>query len=178
MGSIADDFVRERAAFRQTLVELGPDAPTACGDWTTTDLAAHVAAGEVNGGIATAPFRWMVNRGIRIDGMSRVNVGATKAFRRRGFDWALRRLAKPPPRAHRLRGVVTVSLLEVWAHHEDVLMANGLRCESGIDLTPVVETLTRYQRKFVGDEPLPDSLEDRARVLSGRAMGGDRRLSI
>ena len=178
MTSVADDFVRERAALRQTLLALGPDAPTACGDWTTTDLAAHVAAGEINGGIATAPFRWMVHRGIRIDRMSRVNVGATKAFRRRGFDWAMRRLAKPPPRAHVVSGVVDVSLLEVWAHHEDVLLANGLQCDSGVDLGPVVEMLRRYQRRYIGDIALPAAIEEQARFLAGRVEVNGVRLHV
>jgi uncharacterized protein (TIGR03083 family) len=166
---VADDFVRERAALRATLLEVGPDAPTTCGDWTATDLAVHVAIGELRGGWPTAPFRMLVNRGIRIDRVSSVNTGALKAYRRRrGFDWAIERLGRRPPRAHLLKRVVTVSLLEVWAHHEDVLLANGLSCTSGIDLAPVVDMLRRYQRKHLDGVALPSSLDDQARVLSGR----------
>src|SRR3954451_19456405 len=32
----------ERAALADALAELGPDAPTLCGGWTTKDMAAHV----------------------------------------------------------------------------------------------------------------------------------------
>jgi uncharacterized protein (TIGR03085 family) len=34
----------ERAALADLLDELGPDAPTLCGDWNTADLAAHLVA--------------------------------------------------------------------------------------------------------------------------------------
>jgi uncharacterized protein (TIGR03085 family) len=36
----------ERAALADLLDELGPDAPTLCGDWTTRDLAAHLTVRE------------------------------------------------------------------------------------------------------------------------------------
>jgi len=36
----------ERAALCDLLVEVGPDAPTLCGDWTTRDLAAHLVMRE------------------------------------------------------------------------------------------------------------------------------------
>ena len=165
---IADDFVREREALRRTLNELGPDAPTLIDGWTTTDLAVHIAVGEVNGGWATTPFRMLVNRGVRIDRASSLNAGALRVYRRRGFDWAMRRLARKPPRAHMLGPVVPVSLLEVWAHHEDVLRANGMTCDSGIDLQPVIDLLKRYQRKSLAGVDLTGSPADVARRLSGR----------
>ena len=37
---------RERAALCDLFAELGPDQPTLCGDWTTRDLAAHLAVRE------------------------------------------------------------------------------------------------------------------------------------
>ncbi len=37
---------RERAALCDLFVELGPDQPTLCGDWTTRDLAAHLVVRE------------------------------------------------------------------------------------------------------------------------------------
>src|SRR5690348_1973310 len=36
----------ERHALSATLRSAGPDAPTLCGDWTTKDLAAHLALRE------------------------------------------------------------------------------------------------------------------------------------
>ncbi len=37
---------RERAALCDLFLELGPDEPTLCGDWTTRDLAAHLVVRE------------------------------------------------------------------------------------------------------------------------------------
>lgn len=37
---------RERAALSDLFTEVGPDAPTLCGDWTTRDLAAHLVVRE------------------------------------------------------------------------------------------------------------------------------------
>ena len=36
----------ERLALADLLDEIGPDAPTLCGDWTTRDLAAHLVVRE------------------------------------------------------------------------------------------------------------------------------------
>lgn len=36
----------ERLALAGLLAEIGPDAPTLCGDWTTRDLAAHLVVRE------------------------------------------------------------------------------------------------------------------------------------
>lgn len=36
----------ERAALCDLFVDVGPDAPTLCGDWTTRDLAAHLVMRE------------------------------------------------------------------------------------------------------------------------------------
>ena len=36
----------ERAALCDLFIEVGPDAPTLCGDWTTRDLAAHLVMRE------------------------------------------------------------------------------------------------------------------------------------
>lgn len=37
---------RERAELCDLFVEVGPDSPTLCGDWTTRDLAAHLVVRE------------------------------------------------------------------------------------------------------------------------------------
>jgi uncharacterized protein (TIGR03085 family) len=37
---------QERAALCDLFTEVGPDAPTLCGDWTTRDLAAHLVVRE------------------------------------------------------------------------------------------------------------------------------------
>jgi uncharacterized protein (TIGR03083 family) len=162
VGPVQEDFVREREAFRATLDQLGPDAPTACGSWTTADVAVHVVTGEVAGALPNAPFRLLVGWGVRLDWMAPVNMWAFRRYRRRhGFDWAMRRLGHDPPRLQRHRAVAPVSLLEVWAHHDDVLAANDVgSCDSGVDLGPVLRVLTRYQRRFLHG----------VRVTSGEAV--------
>lgn len=68
--------------------------------------------------------------------------------RRHGFDWALDRLDRDPPRAHRIGRVGAVSLLEVWAHHEDArLRAVPPRPARSPSLGAVVPILVRYQRR-------------------------------
>jgi hypothetical protein len=40
------DIALERAALTKSLIAVGPAAPTACGDWTALDLAAHLVSEE------------------------------------------------------------------------------------------------------------------------------------
>jgi uncharacterized protein (TIGR03085 family) len=46
MASTPSPARRERAALCDLFDEVGPDAPTLCGDWTTRDLAAHLVVRE------------------------------------------------------------------------------------------------------------------------------------
>jgi uncharacterized protein (TIGR03085 family) len=46
MSSVPIPARRERAELCDLFVELGPDEPTLCGDWTTRDLAAHLVVRE------------------------------------------------------------------------------------------------------------------------------------
>jgi len=46
MPSETNPARRERAELCDLFVELGPDEPTLCGDWTTRDLAAHLVVRE------------------------------------------------------------------------------------------------------------------------------------
>jgi uncharacterized protein (TIGR03083 family) len=133
------------------LTLVGPDAPTACGSWTTTDLAVHVAGGELAWAVPNAPFRLLVGRGVRLDRLAPFNDRALGRERRRhGFAWAMERLSRKAPRLHTYGWVAPVSLLEMWAHHEDVLAANGVGlCTSGLRLSPVLRVLTHYQRRFL-----------------------------
>lgn len=151
MADVGEDFVREREALRATLALVGPDAPTACGCWTTTDLAVHVAGGEVAWAAPNAPFRLLVGHGVRLDRLAPLNDRSLVRYRRRhGFVWALQRLEREPPALHLHGSVATVSLLEMWAHHEDVLRANDVGCcTSAVRLGPVLEVLTRYHRRFL-----------------------------
>jgi uncharacterized protein (TIGR03085 family) len=46
MSSDTNPARRERAELCDLFLELGPDQPTLCGDWTTRDLAAHLVIRE------------------------------------------------------------------------------------------------------------------------------------
>jgi uncharacterized protein (TIGR03083 family) len=192
---VGEDLSRERRAFVDTVVALGPDAPSACGAWTSQDLAVHVVTGELGRGVMVVAARWLVGHGVRVDRLGRINNRVLGSYRRRhDVDWALARLDRPPPRLHRHGTVAAVSLLEVWAHHEDLLLANDVGpCRSGIDLVPVMKVLVRYQRGLlkqhavrvasagtVWHEPrttarvrVDGTIDDLARWLAGRA-GLDR----
>lgn len=63
MTSVAQ---RERAALSDLFEQLGPDAPTLCGDWSTRDLAAHLIVREGDpaaAGIVVGPLSgWTEHR--------------------------------------------------------------------------------------------------------------------
>lgn len=108
----------ERSALCDTLLEVGPDAPTLCGDWTSGDLLAHL----------------IVREG-RPDGAAGIVVPALAGRTERAMD-ALRarhdhatlvdRLRQGPPRWHPTRVPAVdekVNLVEMFVHHEDILRA-------------------------------------------------------
>lgn len=197
MGSVVDDLLRERAAFTRTIASLDEGSPAGCGEWSANELAVHLATGELLAAVPNAPFRWLVGHGVRLDWMAPANERALRQqLRRHDRAWALARLERPLPRLHRAGPVAVTSLLEFWAHHEDVLAANNQEpCGTQVDLRPVVDVLARYQRRFldhfaarvtcagrvVHEGRTPDvnvegTLLDVSRWLSGR--GGVDALSI
>lgn len=105
----------ERAGLAETLASVGPDAPTLCAGWTTTDLALHLVLRE------------------RLDPANPSGPGADSARlerrRRRilakhGYLGLVDMIRTGPPRfspfavANRLANTV-----EYFVHHEDVLRA-------------------------------------------------------
>ena len=98
--------VRERLELCELLLELGPDAPTLCEGWTTSDLAAHLVLREHF-------HRW-----------SDAQRAVEKA---KGLPAMVARLRAGAPlipwRVPRLRDVFNG--LEYFIHHEDVRRANG-----------------------------------------------------
>ncbi|MFD6859599.1 TIGR03085 family metal-binding protein [Rhodococcus sp. NPDC060090] len=103
---------RERHALVRTMSEVGPEAPTLCGDWTTRDLAAHLLVRER-----------------RIDAMPGIMISAlaghTEKVRRAVTDkqWAhlLADIDSGPPKWSPLYLVDSVAnATEMFVHHEDV----------------------------------------------------------
>lgn len=96
----------ERVALCDLLDELGPDAPTLCAGWTTSDMAAHLVLRE--------HFqRWGDERRAK-----------EKA---KGYAQVVSRIrAGAPLVPWRIPGVRTMlNGLEYFIHHEDVRRANG-----------------------------------------------------
>lgn len=108
----------ERASLCDLFVEVGPDAPTLCGDWTTRDLAAHLIVRErrpdAAAGILAKP---LANYGD--------HVRAEEA--KRPWPELIERVRSGPPRwSPTALGPVNraVNTVEFFVHHEDVRRAS------------------------------------------------------
>jgi uncharacterized protein (TIGR03083 family) len=139
----------ERAALADTVADVGADAPTACGDWTAGDVAAHVVSLDRFGGVPTFVGRSLVARGVRLN--DRVPAGAAAraiaGVRRQRDAEVLARLRRPSPALLARPSVAPIGIFEVWAHHEDVRAANGLpRRPAPAASDRIVTWLARYQR--------------------------------
>src|SRR3954471_3541347 len=109
----------ERAALADALAELGPDAPTLCGGWTTKDMAAHVYVRERRpdaalGVLPLGPLSAYTNRGM------------ASTLRTLGYDEILRRISHVP--AHLRVGPLDslINTVEYFVHTEDVRRPNAL----------------------------------------------------
>jgi uncharacterized protein (TIGR03085 family) len=111
---------RERSALCDLLDELGPDAPTLCGDWTTADLAAHLVVRERNP---------LAGPGILLGGRFE---GTTERLMEReldrhGYPGVVERVRTGPPlgpMAIRPIGRMA-NTIEYVVHHEDVRRPAG-----------------------------------------------------
>jgi len=107
---------RERAALADLLDEVGPDAPTLCGDWTTRDLTAHLLVRE--GSPAAA--------GIVVRPLAGWTEWDRKRTARRDYPRLVRDVRGGPPRWSALRLSELdklVNTVEFFVHHEDVRRA-------------------------------------------------------
>jgi uncharacterized protein (TIGR03085 family) len=109
----------ERAQLGRLLDELGPDAPTLLGPWTTRDLAAHLVLREhdaVAGPGLVLPGAW-----------SRLAERRRSALALRDFSWLTATFRSGPPPGFFRTGWVRrlPNLNEFFVHHEDVRRADG-----------------------------------------------------
>ncbi|WP_068401025.1 TIGR03085 family metal-binding protein [Kribbia dieselivorans] len=130
------DAQRERQALCDTLLVVGPHAPTLCGDWTSADLAAHLIIRERRpldaAGIAVPALADRTDRAVR------------KLARETPYATLVDTVRHGPPRWNPMR--ITriddqANLLEFVVHHEDVLRGGGaddLRRDASDDLQAVV----------------------------------------
>lgn len=107
----------ERAALCDAFTDVGPDAPTLCGDWTTRDLAAHLVVREGRPDAAVGMFLPMLEG--RLESVQR-KVAETP------WDQLVQKVRSGPPRLgpFGFPGVdEQANLSEFFIHHEDVLRA-------------------------------------------------------
>ena len=113
MTSIA---AHERALLCALAQQVGPDAPTLCGEWTVRDLVVHLLLREGHpaaAGILVKPLRGLLDR-------------ATEKTSAEEFPHLVKRLRHGPPvwspfAVPKLGAVA--NLLEFYVHHEDVRRA-------------------------------------------------------
>ena len=104
----------EREKLCDLMIEVGPDAPTLCGDWTTRDLAAHLVVRERRPdgaiGILVKPLAGHAE-----------NVRLHEA--QRDYAEIVERVRSGPPRLSPMRPAPIerfVNTIEYFVHHEDV----------------------------------------------------------
>ena len=109
----------ERQRLCDLFLEVGPDAPTLCGGWTTADLAAHLVVRERDprsgpGIVLGGRFEDYTNRLMARE-------------KERGYEAVVERVRSGPPavpwRVPGLRDLL--NLQEYFVHHEDVRRPNG-----------------------------------------------------
>ncbi len=108
---------RERAALCDLFVDVGPDAPTLSGEWTTRDLAAHLVIRE---GRPDAAIGLVVGR---LGGYTgRVQAAAAE----QPWERLVATVRSGPPRWSPMRIAPVdraVNTIEFFVHHEDVRRA-------------------------------------------------------
>jgi uncharacterized protein (TIGR03085 family) len=142
--TVAADIESERAALTKSLTAVGPSAPTACGDWTALDLAAHLVSEQRSGGVVTFLGRSLATRGIPIadpKGIERL----IRRERRHGFDALVDCLRCPLPCLLLRPRIAPLTLFEYWMHHDDLAGPNGLERDAPAHLYESIPPLARYQ---------------------------------
>lgn len=105
----------ERHELCNLMDQLGPDAPTLCGGWTTRDLAAHLVLRE---------GRPVAALGILLPPLARLTARAQRGIAELPWPQLVDRVRKGPPwwSLMRLRPIgEKINGVEFFVHHEDVL---------------------------------------------------------
>ncbi len=109
----------ERAALCDLMLEVGPDAPTLSGSWTTRDLAAHLVVREnrpdAAAGLVLPPVRGWLDR-------------VQEQTARQPYEALVATIRSGPPAwsPTRIEAVdVEVNTVEFFVHHEDVRRARA-----------------------------------------------------
>jgi len=107
----------ERESFANTLVSVGPDAPTLCAEWNARDLAAHVILRERRLDAAV---------GIAVPFLNNYTESVRQSYL--GNEWLdlINQVRLGPPNWNPMGWTSldnVVNLFEFFVHHEDVLRA-------------------------------------------------------
>jgi uncharacterized protein (TIGR03085 family) len=125
MGSVMEAALAEHGAMADTLVGVGPGAPTLLEGWTTTELAAHLASLDSGGGVVLFIGRQLITRVYPrpTSGSRKIAARALERAKAKGYDWCVTRVRTPRKLPMRLGGA-PVALFEAYTHHQDVLRAD------------------------------------------------------
>jgi uncharacterized protein (TIGR03085 family) len=109
---------RERSALVDTMRDVGPDAPTLCGDWTTRDLAAHLVVRE---------RRLDATPGITIPALAGYTANVqNQVAKSTDWDELLHKIASGPPLYSPFKLLDPIANMdEMFIHHEDVRRAQA-----------------------------------------------------
>ena len=105
----------ERERFADTLVSVGPDAPTLCANWNARDLAAHVLLRERRPDAAL---------GIMVSFLSNYTESVRKSYLSTEWLDLIEQVRIGPPNWNPMGWSAldnAVNLFEFFVHHEDVL---------------------------------------------------------
>ncbi|WP_426572986.1 TIGR03085 family metal-binding protein [Aquihabitans sp. McL0605] len=111
--------LRERSELCDLFTELGPDAPTLSGEWTTADLAAHLVVRERD---------LIGSAGIMVPWFAGFTESRMEAqLRRHGYQGLVDLIRSGPPFGPMKIAAVRrfANLVEFYVHHEDVRRADG-----------------------------------------------------
>jgi len=108
---------KERESFADTLISVGPDAPTLCSGWNTRDLVAHVVLRERRPDAAV---------GIAVSFLNNYTESVRQSYLDNDWSELVNQVRLGPPSWNpmgwsSLENVV--NLFEFFVHHEDVLRA-------------------------------------------------------
>jgi len=137
---MASPAAAERASLCDLFVEVGPDAPTLCGDWTTRDLAAHLVVRERRPdgavGIVAKPLAGYGEK-VRLEEAARPWPELIERVRSGPPRWSPTRLASVDR---------VVNTVEFFVHHEDVRRAKARWTERNLDVGLSRDLLTALGR--------------------------------
>jgi uncharacterized protein (TIGR03085 family) len=110
--------VAERLELSDLLAQVGPDAPTLCGGWTTRDLAAHLAIRDGRPDAAA---------GMLLAPLARYTARVQRDAARRAWPELVEQVRRGPPwwSPMRLPAGEKINAVEFFVHHEDVRRARA-----------------------------------------------------